>query len=330
MSWFKNIFSKSEEAAVPHVDSSVSSSHYDRLKHGLAKTRKRWLDGITSLLIGKKTLDPELLEALETHLLEADVGVEMTQALIEPLVEGLARQQLKDGDTVFQTIKQQLIQRLEPLSQPLQIPNHVRPFLVLMVGVNGAGKTTTMAKLARMWQLEGKKVMMAAGDTFRAAAVEQLQQWGARYHIPVVAQSTGADSAAVIYDAWQAACARHMDILIADTAGRLHTQSHLMEELKKIKRVLQKLDQTLPHEILLVLDAGVGQNALTQARLFHEAMGVTGLVITKLDGTAKGGMVFPLASSLSLPIRYIGVGEGVDDLRPFEAAHFVEALLSHD
>lgn len=331
MSWFKNVFSKApmseQDASVaPVVDDGMMA----RLQQGLSKTRKRWTEGITSLLLGKKQLDPALLEELETHLLSADIGVDMTHAIIQPLVDALARQSLQDGDRVFHTIKSQLIERLSKVSMPLVIPDTIKPFLILVVGVNGVGKTTTIAKLARHWQQAGKKVMIAAGDTFRAAAIEQIQHWGERYHIPVVAQASGADSAAVIYDAWQSACAKGMDILIADTAGRLHTQAHLMDELKKIKRVLNKLDSSLPHETLLVLDAGIGQNAMSQARLFDEAIGVTGLVLTKLDGTAKGGMVFPLAEALSIPLRYIGVGEAVEDLRPFDATEFVEAIFNHD
>jgi fused signal recognition particle receptor len=330
MSWFKNVFSKESpppEAVTPQENVS-DEGMLARLQQGLSKTRKRWSEGITSLLIGKKELDPALLEALESHLLAADIGVEMTQDIIQPLVDALARKALQNGDVVFETIKTQLIERLSKVSAPLVVPSTTKPFLILVVGVNGAGKTTTIAKLARLWQLQGKKVMMAAGDTFRAAAIEQIQHWGERYDIPVVAQTTGADSAAVIFDAWQSACAKGADVLIADTAGRLHTQTHLMDELKKIKRVLNKMDPTLPHETLLVLDAGIGQNALSQAKLFHEAIGVTGLVLTKLDGTAKGGMVFQLSSALPTPVRYIGVGEAVEDLRPFDAKDFVEAIFN--
>jgi fused signal recognition particle receptor len=329
MSWFKKVFSKdtaSEPVVSPeavHEEGGVLS----RLQQGLSKTRKLWSEGIASLLLGKKQLDPALLEALESHLLAADIGVEMTQQLIQPLLDALERKALQDGERVFQVIKTQLIERLAPVCQPLVIPTSNEPFVVLVVGVNGAGKTTTIAKLARQWQLEGKKVMMAAGDTFRAAAIEQLQRWGERYQIPVVAQAPGADSAAVIFDAWQSARSKGIDILLADTAGRLHTQAHLMDELKKIKRVLSKIDPNLPQETLLVLDAGIGQNALSQVRLFNEAVGITGLALTKLDGTAKGGIVFPLARALPIPLRYIGVGEAIEDLRPFEAQAFVEAIF---
>ncbi len=330
MSWFKNVFSKESPPpeVVPATENVSEEGMFSRLQQGLSKTRKRWSEGITSLLIGKKQLDPALLEELESHLLAADIGVEMTQEIIQPLIDALARQSLQDGEVVFETIKKQLIERLSTISAPLVIPDTVKPFLVLVIGVNGVGKTTTIAKLARLWQLQGKKVMMAAGDTFRAAAIEQIQHWGERYQIPVVAQVTGADSAAVIFDAWESACAKGADILIADTAGRLHTQTHLMDELKKIKRVLNKIDPTLPHETLLVLDAGIGQNAMSQAKLFHEAIGVTGLVLTKLDGTAKGGIIFQFSCALPIPVRYIGVGEAIEDIRPFEAKGFVEAIFT--
>lgn len=331
MSWFKKVFSKETAPVAAPPPKTVHEEEvgvFSRLQQGLSKTRKVWSDGVASLLLGKKQLDPALLEELESHLLAADIGVEMTQQLVQPLVEALERKSLQDGERIFQVMKTQLIDRLSPVCQPLVIPSSNEPFVVLVVGVNGAGKTTTMAKLARQWQLEGKKVMMAAGDTFRAAAVEQLQRWGERYQIPVVSQAPGADSAAVIYDAWQSARSKGVDILLADTAGRLHTQAHLMDELKKIKRVLSKIDPHLPQETLLVLDAGIGQNALSQIRLFHEAVGVTGLALTKLDGTAKGGIVFPLAQALSIPLRYIGVGEAIEDLRPFEAKEFVEAIFT--
>lgn len=324
MSWFRK--RKSTDAA-----SSESIGALARLQEGLRKTRAHFGEGIGRLLLGKKSLSPEILESLEHALLSADVGVEMTSRLIDPLAEGLKRKELQDGSLVFNTLKAQLIDYLEPASKPLVLPQQqTSPFVILIVGVNGAGKTTTLAKLARQWQLQGKKVMMAAGDTFRAAAIEQLQAWGARYDIPVVAQAMGADSSAVIFDAWQSAKAKGIDILLADTAGRLHTQSHLMDELKKIKRVLQKVDQDAPQEVMLVLDAGIGQNALVQAKQFHEAVGLTGISLTKFDGTAKGGMVFTLAQTLGLPFRYIGVGEAIEDLRPFDAKTFVEAIFYHD
>ncbi|OGV27770.1 MAG: signal recognition particle-docking protein FtsY [Legionellales bacterium RIFCSPHIGHO2_12_FULL_37_14] len=307
----------------------VSEGSPSSLSQGLQKTRQSWLQGIASLLLGKKELNPLLLEELETHLLAADVGVETTQQLIDPLVQSLARKELQDGDLVLATLKQHLIQYLEPVCQPLTIPSSLgAPFVILGVGVNGVGKTTTLAKLARQWQLAGKKVMLAAGDTFRAAAIEQLQHWGEQYNIPVIAQGKGADSAAVIYDAYQSAKAKRVDILLADTAGRLHTQDHLMNELKKIKRVLEKISADLPQETLLVLDAGIGQNALRQAQQFNDAIGVTGLVITKLDGTAKGGIVFSLSKALSIPLRYIGIGESIADLHPFAAKDFVEAIFT--
>jgi fused signal recognition particle receptor len=282
-------------------------------------------------LLGKKEISPELLDELETVLLSADLGIETTKTLIQQLTEGLARKQLDDGDTVFSALKRHLQQLLTPSVQPLTLETEDgSPFVILMVGINGAGKTTTIGKLAKQYQQQGKKVMLAAGDTFRAAAVEQLQVWGERNEISVIAQSTGADSASVIYDALQAAKARKIDVLIADTAGRLHTQGHLMDELKKVKRVLQKLDPKAPHETMLVLDASIGQNALNQARQFHEVIGVSGITMTKLDGTAKGGILFAIANELGIPFRYIGVGEGIADLRPFDAAQFVGAIFHDD
>jgi len=298
-----------------------------RLRQGLAKTGKLLNTDIRDLLPAGRKIDDALLEELETRLLVADVGVEATTALIQGLNRRIARKQLDDGAALMSALREDMTAILEPSSQPLTIDAAQRPFVILMVGINGAGKTTTIGKLARRLQDEGKKVMLAAGDTFRAAAVEQLQVWGERNGIPVIAQGSGADSASVIFDAVSAAQSRGMDVLIADTAGRLHTQSNLMEELKKIKRVLAKLDAQAPHEVLLVLDAGTGQNALQQAQQFHQAIGVTGLALTKLDGTAKGGIIFAIAKRLALPIRFIGVGEGIDDLRPFEGSEFVAALL---
>ncbi|HEY0634172.1 MAG TPA: signal recognition particle-docking protein FtsY [Gammaproteobacteria bacterium] len=277
-----------------------------------------------------KKIDDELLEELETRLLTADLGVEATQTIIGDLTRRVARNQLADSEALFAALREDMTALLAPSSQPLAIPADVRPFVILMVGINGAGKTTTIGKLAKRLQNEGKSVMLAAGDTFRAAAVEQLQVWGERNDIPVIAQHSGADSASVIFDAVQAARARNIDVVIADTAGRLHTQSNLMEELKKIRRVIAKLDERAPHEVLLVLDAGTGQNALNQAQQFHQAVNVSGIVLTKLDGTAKGGIIFAIARKLGLPIRFIGVGEQIDDLRVFDANEFVDALLGSE
>jgi len=298
-----------------------------RLRTGLSRTRSSLTGGLGSLFLGRKTLDDELMEELETRLLTADVGVETTRRIIDDLTARISRRELQDPQALYQALKDEMLAILEPVSQPLEIGDQ-RPFVILMVGVNGAGKTTTIGKLAKQLQKAGLSVMLAAGDTFRAAAVEQLQTWGERNDVPVIAQHAGADSASVIYDALQAAKARGIDVLIADTAGRLHTQSNLMEELKKVKRVMGKLDPDAPHEVMLVVDAGTGQNALRQAREFHEAVGVTGITLTKLDGTAKGGVIFAIANALQIPIRFIGIGEGIDDLRPFDAAEFVEALFA--
>ncbi len=301
-----------------------------RLRQGLAKTGQLLNTDIRDLVpIGRK-IDDELLEELETRLLMADVGVEATTAIIQDLTKRISRKQLDDSTALFAALREDMAAILAPSSQPLVIDGTHKPFVILMAGINGAGKTTTIGKLAKRLQGEGKSVMLAAGDTFRAAAVEQLQVWGERNGIPVIAQGSGADTASVIFDALQAAKSRGIDVLIADTAGRLHTQSNLMEELKKVKRVLGKIDEQAPHEVLLVLDAGTGQNALQQAQQFHQAIGVTGLALTKLDGTAKGGIIFAIAKRLGLPIRFIGVGEGIDDLRVFEAGEFVEALLGSD
>ncbi len=300
-----------------------------RLRAGLSRTRSGLTGGLAGLFRGRKVLDDDLMEELETRLLTADVGVETTRRIIDDLTTRISRKELADPEALYQALKQEMLAILEPVSRPLEIGEQ-RPFVILMVGVNGAGKTTTIGKLAKKLQNGGLSVMLAAGDTFRAAAVEQLQTWGERNGVPVIAQHAGADSASVIYDALQAARARGIDVLIADTAGRLHTQSNLMEELKKVKRVMGKLDPDAPHEVMLVLDAGTGQNALRQAREFHEAVGVTGITLTKLDGTAKGGVIFAIAGELGIPIRFIGIGEGIDDLRPFDAAEFVEALFDAD
>ncbi|AZF29180.1 signal recognition particle-docking protein FtsY [Pseudomonas sp. R2-60-08W] len=300
---------------------------FTRLKQGLSKTSASIGEGMASLFLGKKTIDDELLEDIETRLLTADVGVEATAVIIQSLTQKVARKQLTDADALYKSLQAELAAMLKPVEAPLVITPK-KPFVILVVGVNGAGKTTTIGKLAKKLQSEGKKVMLAAGDTFRAAAVEQLQVWGERNRIPVIAQHTGADSASVIFDAVQAAKARNIDVLIADTAGRLHTKDNLMEELKKVRRVIGKLDADAPHEVLLVLDAGTGQNAISQAKQFNQTVQLTGLALTKLDGTAKGGVIFALAKQFGLPIRYIGVGEGIDDLRTFEAEPFVQALFA--
>ncbi len=298
-----------------------------RLGAGLRRTRELLNTDVRDLIASKRKIDDEVLEELETHLLLADVGVEATSEIIASLTERVSRKELTDGEALFNALSEEMRAILTPSSQPLVIDTSKRPYVILMVGINGAGKTTTIGKLAKRFQNEGKSVMLAAGDTFRAAAVEQLQVWGQRNDIPVIAQGSGADSASVIFDAIQAARGRGVDVLLADTAGRLHTQNNLMEELKKVKRVMAKLDPEAPHEVMLVLDAGTGQNALNQAREFHQAVGVSGLALTKLDGTAKGGIVVAIARKLGLPIRFIGVGEGIDDLRPFDADDFVAALL---
>ncbi|MDP9942491.1 signal recognition particle-docking protein FtsY [Ectopseudomonas alcaliphila] len=302
-------------------------SFFARLKQGLSKTSASLGEGMASLFLGKKAIDDDLLDDLETRLLTADVGVEATTAIIGNLTKRVARKELADSGALYKALQEELVTLLKPVEQPLVIDSGKQPYVILVVGVNGVGKTTTIGKLAKKLQLEGKKVMLAAGDTFRAAAVEQLQVWGERNNIAVIAQHTGADSASVIFDAVQAAKSRGIDVLIADTAGRLHTKDNLMEELKKVRRVIGKLDDTAPHEVLLVLDAGTGQNAINQAKQFNQTVNLTGLALTKLDGTAKGGVIFALAKQFGLPIRYIGVGEGIDDLRPFEAQAFVQALF---
>ncbi|WP_236187505.1 signal recognition particle-docking protein FtsY [Pseudomonas pharyngis] len=306
----------------------TKAGFFARLKQGLSKTSASIGEGMASLFLGKKAIDDDLLDDLETRLLTADVGVEATSVIIQRLTQKVARKELADSDALYKSLQAELAAMLKPVEQPLKIASQNKPFVILVVGVNGAGKTTTIGKLAKKLQLEGKKVMLAAGDTFRAAAVEQLQVWGERNKIPVIAQHTGADSASVIFDAVQAAKARGIDVLIADTAGRLHTKDNLMEELKKVRRVIGKLDADAPHEVLLVLDAGTGQNAINQAKQFNQTVELTGLALTKLDGTAKGGVIFALAKQFGLPIRYIGVGEGIDDLRTFEAEPFVQALFA--
>lgn len=318
------------EAPAPKVEAApeAKTGFFARLKQGLSKTSASIGEGMASLFLGKKAIDDDLLEEIETRLLTADVGVEATSVIIKNLTQKVARKQLTDADALYKSLQDELAAMLKPVEQPLKIESQNKPFVILVVGVNGAGKTTTIGKLAKKLQLEGKKVMLAAGDTFRAAAVEQLQVWGERNHIPVIAQHTGADSASVIFDAVQAAKARGIDVLIADTAGRLHTKDNLMEELKKVRRVIGKLDEDAPHEVLLVLDAGTGQNAISQAKQFNQTVALTGLALTKLDGTAKGGVIFALAKQFGIPIRFIGVGEGIDDLRTFESEPFVQALFA--
>lgn len=302
---------------------------FSRLVKGLLKTKQNIGAGFRSFFLGKK-IDDELFEELEEQLLIADIGVPTTSKIIKNLTEHASRKELQDAELLYQQLKVEMADILEPVAQPLEIDSTKKPYVILMVGVNGVGKTTKIGKLARKFQAEGKSVMLAAGDTFRAAAVEQLQVWGERNHIPVVSQSTGSDSASVIFDAMQSAAARNIDILIADTAGRLQNKNNLMDELKKIVRVMKKYDETAPHEIMLTLDAGTGQNAISQAKLFNEAVGLTGISLTKLDGTAKGGVIFAIADQFKLPIRYIGVGEKIEDLREFNAKEFIEALFVHE
>lgn len=304
------------------------ASWFARLRQGLAKTSSSLGEGMASLFLGKKEIDDDLLDELETRLLTADVGMEATTAIMGNLIRRVARKELADSGALYQALQVEMADLLRPIEQPMQITAEKKPYVILVVGVNGAGKTTTIGKLAARLQKDGKKVMLAAGDTFRAAAVEQLQVWGERNKIPVIAQHTGADSASVIFDAVQAAKSRGMDVLIADTAGRLHTKDNLMEELRKVGRVMSKLDDSAPHEVLLVLDAGTGQNAINQTRQFNETIPLTGLALTKLDGTAKGGVIFALAKHFKIPVRYIGVGEGIDDLRDFVADDFVKALFA--
>ena len=301
---------------------------FNRLRSGLGKTRTGLTGFLGQLALGRKAIDEALLEEIEAQLLMADVGITATSEIVHDLTASLERSQLGDFDALSSRLREHLYELIEPCSQPLQIPPRSRPFVILVVGVNGVGKTTTIGKLAKRLQNQGHSVMLAAGDTFRAAAVEQLQTWGERNQIQVIAQHSGADSASVIFDAVQAAQSRGVDVLIADTAGRLHTKSNLMEELRKIKRIIGKIDATAPHEVLLVLDAGTGQNAISQAKQFNEAVGLTGLALTKLDGTAKGGVIFALAKQFGIPIRYIGIGEGIDDLQDFDARKFIDALFA--
>ena len=319
---------ESTENTSPDISPETSSGFFTRLKQGLSKTRKTLASGMANLFLGKKELNEDLLNEIEVALLTADVGVETTEQLIKSLTQKLARKELSDAQAAFLCLKDDMKQLLRPCAKPLVISPDIKPFVILVVGINGSGKTTTIGKLAKHFKEENKNIMLAAGDTFRAAAIEQLQVWGDRNQVPVIAQKQGSDTAAVIFDAMESAKARNMDILMADTAGRLHTQSNLMTELKKVKRVLGKIDSTAPHETLIVLDATLGQNALNQVREFHELMGVTGIVLTKLDGTAKGGIIFAIAKETGIPIRFIGIGEKLDDLRPFDADEFVDALFA--
>lgn len=320
------------EPAAPVAEPELpAKTLFQRMQDGLSRTRGNLSEGLTGLFAGRKTIDDDLLEEVETLLLTADVGMTATTEIIDNLTGQLKRSELKDPQALHEALKAQLRDLLEPYATPLDMGNAQsgckKPFVILVVGVNGVGKTTTIGKMARRFQDEGKRVMLAAGDTFRAAAVEQLQVWGERNKVPVVAQHTGADSASVIFDALQSAQAKEVDVLIADTAGRLQNKDNLMNELQKVVRVMQKLDPQAPHEVMLVLDAGTGQNALSQAQVFQQAVGVSGITLTKLDGTAKGGIIFAIARQLQLPIRYIGVGEKIEDLRPFAADEFVQALF---
>ncbi|AEF56428.1 signal recognition particle-docking protein FtsY [Marinomonas posidonica] len=317
-------------ASVEVAEDASSLSWSERIKSGLTRTRSGLGNGLSSIISGSKKVDDDLIEELETQLLMADVGIDATRTLIEGLTDKLNRKELKDADALLTHLKADMEAILGQSQQELEPTNADGPFVILMVGVNGVGKTTTIGKLAKKYQAQGKSVMLAAGDTFRAAAVEQLEVWGERNNVPVVAQHTGADSASVIYDAIESAKAKNIDVVIADTAGRLQNKQNLMNELSKVVRVMKKLDPQAPHEVMLVLDAGTGQNAISQAKLFSEAVGVSGITLTKLDGTAKGGIIFAIAKQFGLPIRYIGVGEQADDLRPFVAQEFIDALFTGD
>ena len=318
------------QPVVAAVSEPPKTGFLQRLKSGLRRTSSSFSEGMGNLFLGKKVIDDALLEDLETQLLLADVGIDATQYIIGNLTQRVSRKELADADALYRALQDELKALLAPCAVPLAIDPSRKPFVVLMVGVNGVGKTTTIGKLAKRLQDEGKSVLLAAGDTFRAAAVEQLQVWGQRNNVPVIAQHTGADSASVLFDALQAAQSRGVDVLIADTAGRLHNKDNLMDELKKVVRVLRKLDPAAPHEVMLVLDAGTGQNALAQARHFREAVGVSGIVLSKLDGTAKGGIIFAISRECKLPIRFIGVGEQAEDLRPFDADEFINALFQRE
>ncbi|HEY8539102.1 MAG TPA: signal recognition particle-docking protein FtsY [Steroidobacteraceae bacterium] len=315
---FKSKANDSKEPAKPSL--------FQRLRAKLNQGDSWLTYDLANLLPGGR-IDENVLDELETRLITADVGVETTERILSGLRKQVQRKELSNLDALLGALRKSLLEILQPVAIPLVLEGSARPFVILVVGVNGAGKTTTIGKLARRMKEHGLKVMLAAGDTFRAAAIEQLQVWGDRNGVPVIAQKAGADPAAVAFDAVQAAKARSIDVLLADTAGRLHTQSNLMEELKKVKRVMGRVDASAPHEVLLVLDASQGQNALQQARLFHEALGVTGIVLTKLDGTAKGGIILAIASELKLPIRFVGTGESAEDFDEFDAESFVDALL---
>ncbi|EGR1767874.1 signal recognition particle-docking protein FtsY [Vibrio parahaemolyticus] len=325
---------EAEEPQVPvapriQEQEKPTESFFARLKRSLSRTKANIGAGFFGLFSGKK-IDDDLFEELEEQLLIADVGMDTTTKIINNLTEKASRGDLKDGEALYGLLKEEMAEILSKVEQPLDIDSSKTPYVILMVGVNGVGKTTTIGKLAKQFQSQGKKVMLAAGDTFRAAAVEQLQVWGERNNVPVIAQHTGADSASVIYDAIEAAKARGVDVVIADTAGRLQNKANLMEELRKIVRVMKKIDDSAPHEIMLTLDAGTGQNAISQAKLFSDVAPLTGITLTKLDGTAKGGVIFAIADQFSIPIRYIGVGEGIEDLRPFETQEFIDALFSRE
>lgn len=319
---------EAEPLEKPQAPEEVEPKNFfARIKSGLSRTRSQFSDGLSKLFLGQKQIDDELLEDIETQLLTADVGIAATTEIINKITEQCERNELKDADSLHAALKAELARLLNTCHAPLKIETDKKPYVILVVGVNGVGKTTTIGKMAKFFQSEGRSVMLAAGDTFRAAAVEQLQVWGERNNVPVVAQHTGADSASVIFDAVASAKAKGIDVLIADTAGRLQNKDNLMSELEKVVRVMKKVDETAPHEVMLVLDAGTGQNALSQAQAFQKAVGVTGISLTKLDGTAKGGIIFAIAKQLQLPIRFIGVGEQIDDLRPFESDEFVSALF---
>jgi fused signal recognition particle receptor len=315
-------------AMVGQSEAKDEGGFWGRLRQGLGKTRSQLAEGVGNLLLGKKEIDDQVLEELETALLATDVGVETTDAIMEALKARVSRRQLNDTQALHRALQDELTQLLRPVTRPLQIAAHQRPFVILVVGVNGAGKTTTIGKIAARLKTEGKSVLLAAGDTFRAAAIEQLETWGERNGVPVIAQHQGADSASVVFDAIQAAKSRNVDVVLADTAGRLQAKTNLMAELGKVKRVISRIDPEAPHEVLLVLDATVGQNALSQVKEFDAAVGLTGLVITKLDGTAKAGVLFAVAERSRLPVYFVGVGEKIDDLRPFDADDFVSALLA--
>ncbi|GLR76547.1 signal recognition particle-docking protein FtsY [Aliivibrio sifiae] len=317
------------ESVIEEVQEKPTESFFARLKRSLQRTKENIGAGFFGLFSGKK-IDEDLFEELEEQLLIADVGMDTTVKIINSLTEKASKRDLKDGEALYSLLKEEMAEILVKVEKPLEIDEKNMPHVILMVGVNGVGKTTTIGKLAKQFQSDGKSVILAAGDTFRAAAVEQLQVWGQRNGVPVIAQHTGADSASVIYDAIEAAKARKVDVVIADTAGRLQNKSNLMEELRKIVRVMQKIDPTAPHEVMLTLDAGTGQNAISQAKLFSDVAPVTGITLTKLDGTAKGGVIFSIADQFQIPIRYIGVGEGIDDLRPFVAQDFIDALFSRE